>query len=44
MVGVLAGLAIANRIVDHLDAQRIRTLTYLVIGLSGASSLAGALL
>lgn len=44
MVGVLAGLAIANRIVAGLDGDRIRALTYGVIGLSGVSTIVTTLL
>ena len=44
MVSILLGLAIANRIVDRLDADRVRVLTYAVIGLSGVSTIAGVLI
>lgn len=35
MVCILLGLALANRITDWLDGEKIRKLTYIVIGISG---------
>lgn len=35
MIGIIIGLAIANAIVDRLDAQLIKKMTYLLIGLCG---------
>lgn len=44
MVGILLGLWIANKIVDKLDANLIRKLTYVVIGLCGLSNVITTLL
>lgn len=44
MVGILLGLLIANKIVDKLDANLIRKLTYVVIGLCGLSNVITTLL
>lgn len=35
MVCILVGLAAANRIVDRLDGEKIKKITYVVIGISG---------
>lgn len=39
MLGVLGGLKIANGIVDKLDAELIKKLTYVLIGLCGLSNI-----
>lgn len=44
MVGILIGLGIANKIVDKLDADFIRKLTYVLIGLCGLSNVLTTLL
>ncbi len=44
MVGILIGLFIANKIVDKLDAQLIKKITYVVIGLCGLSNIITTLL
>lgn len=44
MVGILIGLMIANRIVDKLDADFIKKLTYILIGLCGLSNILATLL
>ena len=43
-IGILLGLWIANKIVDKLDANLIRKLTYVVIGLCGLSNVITTLL
>lgn len=43
VAGILAGFIGANKIVDRLDANLVRQLTYVVIGISGISNLAGVL-
>ena len=43
VAGILIGFVGANKIVDKLDANVVRQLTYVVIGLSGVSNLAGVL-
>lgn len=35
MICIMAGLAIANKIVDRLDGEKIKKITYAVIGLCG---------
>ena len=44
MIGILIGLMIANKIVDKLDADFIRKLTYVLIGLCGLSNIITTLL
>ena len=44
VAGVLAGSAIAARLVDRLDAGLVRRATYMVIGLAGVVNVAEALL
>lgn len=44
MIGILVGLFTANKIVDKLDANLIRQLTYVVIGLCGLSNVITTLL
>jgi uncharacterized membrane protein YfcA len=44
MLGILIGLKIANKIVDRLDAELIRKLTYILIGLCGLSNIITTLL
>ena len=39
MACILAGLLAANRIVDRLDGEKIKKITYVVIGLSGVMNL-----
>lgn len=43
VAGILAGFVGANKIVDKLDANLVRQLTYVVIGISGVSNLVGVL-
>ena len=35
MLCIVMGFAIANRIVDRLDGEKIKKITYVVIGISG---------
>lgn len=35
MVCILLGMVIANKIVDRMDGEKIKKITYLVIGISG---------
>ncbi len=35
IISIIAGLGIANKIVDRLDGEKIKKITYVVIGLSG---------
>ena len=44
MVGILLGLFIANKIVDKLDGELIKKLTYVLIGLCGISNVVTTLL
>ena len=41
IVGVVSGVQIANRIVDRLNADAMRKLIYLMIGVSGVLNLIG---
>lgn len=39
MAGILAGLKIANKIVDRLNPAMIQKLTYMLIGICGLTNL-----
>lgn len=39
MIGIILGLAIANKIVDRADGEKIKRVTYVVIGISGILNL-----